>query len=50
MAYGIRKTEHTGPKKGSGAYWGPKAIAKKLSNKVRRRVGKAEAKRLEGGT
>jgi len=46
MAYGIRKTEHTGPKKGSGAYWGPKAIAKKQSNKVRRRTWKLEVQQV----
>lgn len=36
MAYKARKTEHTGPKRGSGAYWGQKRAAKKESNRVRR--------------
>lgn len=38
MAWNIRdrKTEHAGAKHGSGAYWGPKAIAKHASNKERR--------------
>ena len=40
MAYGARKTEHSGPKKGRGAYWGRKCIAKKESNKKRREDGK----------
>ena len=30
------KTEHAGPKKGNGAYWGRKKVAKKVSNKKRR--------------
>ena len=37
MAYKVRKTEHSGPKKGSGAYWGPKMDAKRESNRQRRR-------------
>lgn len=47
MAYEIknRKTEHAGAKKGKGAYWGPKKDAKKESNKERRRVDVAHAKR-----
>ena len=38
MAWNIRerKTEHAGAKHGTGAYWGPKAIAKHASNKERR--------------
>ena len=40
MGYGIRKTEHTGPKKGRGAFYGPKAIAKKASNRQRRKADK----------
>jgi hypothetical protein len=38
MAWNIRerKTEHAGAKHGNGAYWGPKAIAKRASNKERR--------------
>ena len=36
MAYEVKKTEHNGPKKGRGAYWGHKADAKKESNRKRR--------------
>lgn len=36
MAGRAHKSEHAGPKKGSGAYWGRKADAKRESNKVRR--------------
>ncbi|MBI5152866.1 MAG: hypothetical protein HZA36_00160 [Parcubacteria group bacterium] len=36
MAYKARKTEHSGCKKGRGAYWGRKREAKKESNRVRR--------------
>jgi len=36
MAGNAKKTEHAGPKKGDGAYWGHKADAKRESNKVRR--------------
>jgi hypothetical protein len=35
-AYNAKKTEHGGPKRGSGAYYGRKAIAKKASNRRRR--------------
>jgi len=42
MGYQAKKTEHTGPKKGKGAYWGPKQDAKKESNKIRRRNAKTE--------
>jgi len=37
MAYHSGKTEHSGAKKGRGAFWGHKEDAKKGSNKVRRR-------------
>lgn len=37
MGYEAKKTEHAGPKKGNGAYWGPKEDAKKESNRIRRR-------------
>ncbi len=45
MALGIRskKTEHTGAKHGNGAYWGPKWIAKKASNRERRRSAREDA-------
>jgi hypothetical protein len=36
MAYNAKKTEHTGPKKGSGAFYGRKADAKTASNRRRR--------------
>lgn len=36
MAYQAKKTEHSGAKKGKGAYWGRKADAKKESSRVRR--------------
>jgi hypothetical protein len=36
MAYGAKKTEHRGPKKGNGAFYGRKAAAKKASNRRRR--------------
>ena len=44
MAYEAQKTEHTGPKKGRGAYWGRKQAAKKESNRVRRETDKDESK------
>jgi hypothetical protein len=40
MAGRAKKTEHAGPKKGSGAYWGRKADAKCESNRVRRENAK----------
>jgi hypothetical protein len=36
MAHNVNKTEHAGSKKGRGAYWGPRQVAKKESNKLRR--------------
>lgn len=36
MANKARATEHSGSKKGEGAYWGRKAHAKKESNRKRR--------------
>lgn len=36
MGQGAKKTEHSGAKKGSGAYWGRKVGAKKESNRQRR--------------
>jgi hypothetical protein len=42
MAYNARKTEHAGPKKGAGAYYGRKSIAKKVSNRRRRENDKHE--------
>ncbi|CAH2030728.1 protein of unknown function [Trichlorobacter ammonificans] len=40
MAFGAKKTEHSGPKKGRGAYWGRKAVAKDESNRQRREMSK----------
>lgn len=40
MAGNAKKTEHAGPQKGRGAYWGHKADAKHESNKVRRENAK----------
>lgn len=36
MAGNAKTTEHAGPKRGRGSYWGRKADAKRESNKVRR--------------
>jgi hypothetical protein len=36
MGNQAKKTEHTGPKKGNGAYWGRKEQAKHESNRKRR--------------
>lgn len=40
MAHQAKKTEHAGPKKGKGAYWGRKVAAKKESNRQRREMDK----------
>jgi hypothetical protein len=40
MAYNARRTEHSGPKQGRGAFYGPKAEAKKASNRRRRQDNK----------
>jgi len=42
MGYEAKKTEHSGPKRGNGAYWGYKWQAKKESNRIRRENGKRE--------
>jgi len=44
MANQAKKTEHSGPKKGSGAYWGRKKAAKKESSRARREIDKSEEK------
>lgn len=36
MGYEAKKTEHCGPNRGNGAYWGYKWEAKKESNRIRR--------------
>ena len=46
MSVRVRKTEHSGPKRGQGAYWGPKWVAKAGSNRIRREQGKAEVARF----
>lgn len=43
-----KKTEHSGAKKGRGAYWGRKKNAKHESNKVRREEGKTLADQRPG--
>jgi hypothetical protein len=44
MAYEAKKTEHSGAKKGSGAYWGRKVAAKKESNRRRRENDKGSVR------
>ena len=44
MAQKATQTEHAGAKHGAGAYYGYKYLAKKESNKVRRRADKKAAK------
>jgi hypothetical protein len=41
MAWGTKKTEHAGAKKGTGAFYGRKADAKRGSNHHRRQGSKA---------
>jgi hypothetical protein len=43
MAYNTKKTEHAGPKKGGGAFYGRKVDAKKASNRRRREASKRTA-------
>ncbi len=40
MAHQAKKTEHSGAKKGRGAFWGHKADAKKESDRRRREEDK----------
>jgi hypothetical protein len=42
MGYEAKRTEHSGPKRGKGAYWGYKWEAKKESNRIRRENAKRE--------
>ena len=44
MAHNATRTEHAGPKRGRGAYWGRKKDAKRQSKKARRRNDRAEAR------
>jgi len=48
MGYEAKKTEHSGSKKGCGAYWGRKANAKKQSNRERREQDKITNKGIKG--
>jgi hypothetical protein len=41
MAWGTKKTEHAGAKKGTGAFYGRKADAKRGSNHRRRQDSKS---------
>ncbi len=45
MGYEAKKTEHCGPKRGNGAYWGYKWEAKKESNRIRRENWKREIRK-----
>lgn len=49
MGYEAKKTEHSGSKKGGGAYWGRKTEAKKQSNRKRREKDKILTKEIRGG-
>lgn len=49
MAYYSRKTKHAGAKKGNGAFWGPKQVAKHGSNRKRRRDARPEIKESATG-
>ena len=44
MAYQAKRTEHSGAKRGRGAYWGPKKDAKRESNRKRRENDRNESK------
>jgi hypothetical protein len=48
MGYEAKKTEHSGPKRGKGAYWGYKWEAKKESNRIRRENSKREIRDATG--
>ena len=48
MGYQAKETEHAGPKRGNGAYWGPKRQAKHESNKIRRRNAQREIREERG--
>ena len=41
MAWGAKKTEHAGAKKGTGAFYGRKVDAKRACNRRRRQSKKA---------
>jgi hypothetical protein len=46
MAYNAKKTEHPGPKKGHGAFYGRKADAKTASKRRRREEDKRAVKSI----
>ncbi len=48
MGYEAKKTEHSGSKKGRGAFWGRKADAKKQSNHKRREKDKIFNREIRG--
>ena len=48
MGCEVKKVEHTGSKKGYGAYWGRKANAKKQSNRKRREQDKILSRKEKG--
>jgi hypothetical protein len=48
MGYEAIKTEHSGLKKGCGAFWGRKVDAKKQSNRKRRETDKKVIKEVKG--
>jgi hypothetical protein len=54
MGFEAKKTEHSGPKRGNGAYWGYKWEAKQESNRIRRENWKREIRdesaRAESGS
>jgi hypothetical protein len=41
LGWGAKKTEHAGAKKGTGAFYGRKAAAKRSSNRKRRQDSKS---------
>lgn len=47
MSNGNPKTEHSGAKKGRGAFWGRKVEAKSKSKKVRRKNGKKDLRKAK---
>ena len=50
MAYQAKKTEHSGAKRGRGAYWGPKKDAKRESSRKRRKNDRNESRERYEGT
>jgi len=45
MGTKVVKTEHSGAKHAQGAYYGPKAVAKKQSSRLRRKNAQREIRR-----